>query len=60
MRDASHAAREKFFQDELKQAIALHKKQMTEWEKMCKAHMDDAMKIATKHKDELAKFEAQL
>jgi len=60
MEDVSHAAREKFFQEELKQAIALHKKQMADWEKMCKAHAEQAMKLAAKHKDELAKFETQL
>jgi len=60
IQDASHAAREKFFQEELQQAIVLHKKQMADWEKMCKAHAEQAMKLAAKHKDELAKFEAQL
>ncbi len=60
MEDASHAAREKFFQEELKQAIALHKKQMAEWEKLCKSHAEEAQKIAAKHKAELAAFEKQL
>jgi hypothetical protein len=60
MEDVSHAAREKYDKDKLDAKIALHEKQTAEWEKMCKTHVENEMKLVAKHKDELAKFKAQL
>lgn len=58
---ASKAANlETFFKDELKAAVELHEKQVTQWREFEKKRSEKAKQIDKKHSTELAAFKKQV
>ena len=60
LKDASNAAKQEFFNKQLRDAISLHKSHIVAWKLWAKNHEEGAKKLCEKHEAELAKFEAQL
>lgn len=54
--DCSEASKNAIFGDELERAIALHKKHVAHFGKLCDTHHNEALKIRARHEKELKSF----